>query len=138
VTQHAERTVPSMHFHRDLVRLHGGDLKVWHYFSHVASSGRFDPAVYFTQRSMLDGTNPWIGSDAPLLPVWAPSAAGALFLAGIDWRYVPDDCAVPVMNLLQSTRHADPADERYRFLGVGRFVSRSARRSPRRLLRTLS
>lgn len=108
--------LPSMHFYRDIVRMRGGDLKVWHYFCYVAESGRFAPGIFFSDSSPRDHTNPWFECGSRILEKWRPNGADALFLAGHNWQLVPETCAVPVMNLIQSTRHADPTDPRYRYL----------------------
>lgn len=103
-------------FHRDFHGLTGGHLKVWHYFRHAAGSRRFTPRIFFTPGSLRDARNPWQGIVPPPLPTWDPAAAGALFLAGLDWQAVPERVTVPVINLIQGVRHAHPDDPRHAFL----------------------
>ena len=108
--------LPSMHFFRDILRMRGGDLKVWHYFCYVAESGHFAPQIFLTDSSPRDDTNPWFNSGCRVLETWQPDEADALFLAGHNWKWVPETCAVPVMNLIQNMRHAEPNDPRNRYL----------------------
>lgn len=106
----------TMLFRRQFNRLNGGHRKVWDYFEHVRVSGRFSPAVYFTPDSDLGESNPWITSSSSAAKPWEPHKAQALFLGGLDWHDVPEHLAVPVLNLVQNVRHADPRDERFPFL----------------------
>lgn len=103
-------------FYRDFGRFTGGHLKVWDYYCHTKCSGLFDPVIYFTDNSKLDASNPWAANGEKREADWAPKAADALFLGGLDWLAVPEDCQTPVINLIQHVRHADPEDIRYRFL----------------------
>jgi len=110
-----------MHFVHQAQRVNGAHIKIWHYHEHIRASGRFDTSVWLAPGSTVTADSPWAAPDVHWLADWDPADADVLFLNANNWRYVPDDCAVPVMNLLQSTRHADPADERYRFLGRRAF-----------------
>lgn len=103
-------------FYRDFRGFTGGHLKVWDYYCHTQCSGLFDPGIHFTAKSKLDASNPWVVSGERRDAHWAPEAADALFLGGLDWLAVPEDCETPVLNLVQHVRHADPDDIRYRFL----------------------
>ena len=103
-------------FHRDYRGLTGGHLKVRHYYAHAACSARYTPRIYFTPESLAGPENPWHGIDPPALAAWRPEEAAALFVAGLDWRAVPDPCPVPVINLVQHVRHAQAGDPRRRFL----------------------
>lgn len=103
-------------FRRDYRGFSGGHLKVWHYFRHATRSTRFMPRVHLTPQSVDDRSNPWRGLDPPPLPEWRPAEAAALFVAGLDWEAVPERLPVPVVNLIQGVRHADPADPRFPFL----------------------
>jgi hypothetical protein len=111
----ADQRLPLL-FRRDFRGLTGGHLKVWHYFRHAAGSARFRPLVYLTPGSVRGPTNPWNGSAPPPLKRWDPDAAGALFLAGLDWEDVPSSTRTPVVNLIQGMRHALADDPRRRFL----------------------
>lgn len=111
-------------FHRELLDFSGGHLKVHDYFRHVESDSRFSPKIYFTPSSIWTKRNPWhllkSEKDAALLDQFDLREADVLLLAGNDWlalskaqRQAPP---CPVINLIQHVRHADPNDERYRFL----------------------
>ena len=103
-------------FHRDFRGLTGGHLKVWDYFNHTKESAFFEPEIYLSPSSLRNEANPWIASGEQVLNQWNPGEADALFLAGLDWLAVPEDCDKPVINLVQGLRHALPEDPRYAFL----------------------
>ncbi|MFZ4731194.1 MAG: glycosyltransferase [Pirellulales bacterium] len=103
-------------FRRDYQGFSGGHLKVWHYYCHAMRSARFSPRIHLTPQSIADPSSPWRDLDPPPLPQWRPAEAAALFVAGLDWEAVPDGLPVPVVNLIQGVRHADPTDPRFRFL----------------------
>jgi glycosyltransferase involved in cell wall biosynthesis len=103
-------------FRRDFRGLTGGHLKVRNYFAHAEHSSRFRPKVFFTPESTGGPDNPWHGIELPPLTTWQPALADVLFLAGMDWESVPDPFPVPVINLVQGVRHADPGDPRRAFL----------------------
>lgn len=103
-------------FRRDFRGLTGGHLKVRHYYAHAEQSSRFRPRVYFTPESIRGPDNPWHGVEPPPLGGWQPSLAHVMFVAGMDWEAVPDPSSVPVINLIQGVRHADPGDPRREFL----------------------
>ena len=106
----------TMLFRREFDVLNGGHRKVWDYFEHVRVSGRYSPAIYFAPESDLGNSNPWTLNSSRSVPHWEPHRADALFLGGIDWQCVPEQLTVPVLNLVQNVRHADPEDERFPFL----------------------
>jgi len=108
--------VRTLAFYRDFQCFSGGHLKVWDYFRHTQDSRHFKPTIYFTESSRMDTSNPWVAAGAQAEAHWTPRKADALFLGGMDWLAVPDDCAVPVINLVQGVRHGDPSDPRYQFL----------------------
>jgi hypothetical protein len=101
-------------FHRDFRAFTGGHLKVWDYFNHVASSPNCEPRIAFSRESKLDATNPWSGSVA-CFAEWTPGKADVLFLAGTDWRALPEsdrrNFAKPIVNLIQHPRHAETKSE---------------------------
>lgn len=103
-------------FHRDFHGLTGGHLKVWDYFCHARGSKRFRPVVYLTPESVRGPANPWLADGSPRVKRWNPDAAGALFLAGLDWEAVPASPRIPVVNLIQGVRHAEAGDPRRSFL----------------------
>jgi len=103
-------------FHRNWRGFAGGHLKVWDYFRHTKESTFFEPQIYLSPSSLRDDGNPWIANQEKIVNEWKPSKADALFLAGLDWKNVPEDYDRPVINLVQGLRHAVPDDPRYSFL----------------------
>jgi hypothetical protein len=98
--------------------LTGGHVKVRDYFGHVGASGTHDARIWFTRDSSWAEGNPW--HDATDRVVASPGDArpDVMFLAGLDWTLV-NGCVgrdVPVVNLVQHVRHADPHDPRRPFL----------------------
>jgi len=103
-------------FRRDYRRPSGGHLKVSHYLSHAEGSQRYRPAVYLVPGGDRGVDNPFAMDPAKIVVGWHPEAAAALFVAGLDWEAVPAQLGIPVINLVQGVRHADPEDPRRRFL----------------------
>lgn len=103
-------------FRRHFRSLTGGHLKVWHYLRHAEKSQVYRPGVYLAFGSRRGPENPFATDPAKIVRAWRPRDAAALFVAGLDWQAVPADVDVPVVNLVQGVRHADPGDPRRRFL----------------------
>ncbi len=108
-------------FYRDFRGFTGGHLKVWHYFNHTRASDRYAPKVYFSKDSVWNEDNPWWHSGkTAIASTWAPFEADVLVLGGMDWTAMPAELLniprVPIINLVQGLRHADPCDPRYEFL----------------------
>jgi hypothetical protein len=112
----ASQPIRSILFRRDFRGLTGGHLKVWDYFCHARTSAGFLPQVFLEPGSERREGNPWDGLEPPPLADWRPRDADVLFVAGVDWLAVPEPIDVPVINLIQGVRHADPADPRRAFL----------------------
>jgi glycosyltransferase involved in cell wall biosynthesis len=103
-------------FHRDFRMYTGGHGKVWDYYRHAGAHPGWEPQVYFTAESINAG-NPWRAAGTGRLGEWRPHAGNTLFLAGMDWQAWPDDDpAIPVLNLIQHVRHADPQQPLRAFL----------------------
>lgn len=105
---------PTLLFIRDYRAFQGGHLKVADYIAHTRASGLFTPRLFMTRDSRSDHPFP---RDA-LTPDWRPDAADALFVAGMDWAYIPPRLEErrPVINLIQHPRHALTDDPRFGFL----------------------
>lgn len=116
----ADPTLPTVLFYRDFKQFSGGHLKVWHYYRHLLESGEFRPAIYFSKESAWTSENPWFEYRKICEITWDPRAADMLFLAGTDWLMLdgvaPISSRIPIVNLIQGIRHAEPEDIRSRFL----------------------
>jgi len=97
-------------FHRKYRRLHGGHLKVWHYFNHVLSAPGFDARVQFDPGSSWDKTNPWTEMAERVIHSGNDLNPDVLFVAGRDWQRLDGlgllDRGIPILNLIQHVRHA--------------------------------
>lgn len=108
-------------FFRKYRRLHGGHLKVWHYFNHVLATDGFDARILFDVDSNWDSSNPW--SSVPELVTDNPADVepSAYFVAGRDWQRMEAlgllDDERPIINLIQHTRHAGDWSIQSRYLG---------------------
>jgi hypothetical protein len=91
----------------------GGHLKLFHYASHVISSGLFTTRLYVTpENAVLDETL----VPAGMQRTHHLAEADAYFLAGHDW-FILDKAGIdttqrPVINLLQGFAHLAPGDPR--------------------------
>jgi hypothetical protein len=103
-------------FRRDFATFSGGELKFRHYFAHAEHSTRFQPRIFLAQDAAPEAADLWRGTRKPPLPYFRVADAAALFLAGLDWSAVPDPSPVPVINLVQGIRHADPGSALHSFL----------------------
>jgi hypothetical protein len=110
-------------FRRDYHGFSGGHLKLRDYFDHTLRLSGFRPEIHFTAESRWDAGNPWapvrnaITASGQLLSSWDATDADILFVEGMDWPAIPAGNKLPVINLVQGMRHADPGDPRYAFLG---------------------
>lgn len=106
-------------FHRDFRAFTGGHLKVWDYFNHVVASTTHEARIAFSAESKWDRTNPWFQCQN-YVGNWEPDKADVLFLAGTDWRALPEperlNFRKPVLNLIQHPRHAEAKSELRWFL----------------------
>lgn len=108
-------------FYRNFDRFSGGHLKVWDYFTHVLHSPNHVPFIYFySNPTVWDASNPWKGID-PTLIVSSPIAhPDAIFIDGLDWQTLDpisrQKSPIPIINLVQHIRHADPDNLRHPFL----------------------
>lgn len=106
-------------FRRRYSKLTGGHLKVGDYFHHVKHSPNHSPLIYFSD-VIWDEDNPWLNEKEHIVTEWHPEKADILFLDGFDWLMLDEEDRRlpkrPIINLIQHIRHADPKDERYKFL----------------------
>ncbi|HEX5756906.1 MAG TPA: glycosyltransferase [Arenimonas sp.] len=106
-----------MLFHRNFLGYTGGHGKVFDYYQHALAHAGWQPVVWF-RHGAEHRDNPWRQHAVPGETLWRPDAADALFLAGRDWQSYPEDIpGVPVINLVQHVRHADPHSPAHAFLG---------------------
>ena len=113
-------------FFRDFRRFTGGDLKVWDYFNHVRSSRSHEALIRFTEDSVWSEDNPWNAAHEHVVRFGEPCAPDVLFVSGVDWRMIEranrPESPIPIINLIQHVRHADPHDK----LGRNRFLPHKA------------
>src|SRR3546814_4301177 len=83
---------PIMLFHLYFRGYSGSHVKVWDYFNHALAAG-WDARVYFTPQSLHDASNPWSAMPERVLDRYAPDAADALFIGGMDWLALDEDTA---------------------------------------------
>lgn len=103
-------------FYRDFQRYSGGHGKVRDYYDHTDAHPRWSAAVHLSPASVREH-NPWFDRPARVESDWRPDSASALLLGGMDWLAYPrDHPSLPVINLVQGVRHADPGDVRHAFL----------------------
>jgi hypothetical protein len=107
-------------FYRNFRRFHGGHLKVWDYFSHVLASPEFTPRIEFSLRSNWDRTNPWWNAKDYVVDSARSVHPDVFFVEGRDWQMMDEHpyagADIPVVNLVQHVRHADPKSDRFPFL----------------------
>lgn len=111
-------------FFRHFRKFRGGQQKVWDYFNHVLASSGFTPRIAFSPESNWDLTNPWWDAREFIVDSGGSVHPDVFFVAGRDWLMLdqhPDVGAnVPVVNLVQHVRHADPKNM------LSEFLSRKA------------
>ncbi len=107
-------------FFRDFQLFRGGHLKVWDYFNHVLASPDHTARIAFTTESKWDSTNPWLGAREHVVDRACSVRPDLFFVAGKDWAELdrhPDAGAdLPVINLVQHVRHANPRKQRFAYL----------------------
>jgi glycosyltransferase involved in cell wall biosynthesis len=107
-------------FYRHYVRFAGHHLKVFDYFNHVLAAPGHTALIRFSRESKLDAANPWRAFESHVVRGKEVVQADAYFFSGMDWRELPPDQRrdprVPVINYVQSIRHAWPDNLRYALL----------------------
>ena len=103
--------MPVMVFRRDYQAYTGGHAKVRDYMDHVLSAG-WDVRLYLQPGSRRHPGDPWEGLESSFMPEWSLAGVDAVFVAGQDWRAMgAHPPGIPVVNLIQGLRHADPGSE---------------------------
>lgn len=109
-----------LQFFRDYREFSGGHLKVWHYFQHAITSGRWCVRIAFSPESSHDASNPWLEAGTDWIGSFDPGSVDALFVEGMDWERVLEspwkEFEGPRINLIQGLRHARSDNPRYQFL----------------------
>lgn len=102
-------------FRRDYKRFYGGHLKVKDYFDHVTATPHFEAKIFVSPDSIRDHL--W-RSEASLCDTYDPDSADLLFVAGMDWKYLPPaiENRKPVINLVQDLEHSKSASPLFGFL----------------------
>jgi hypothetical protein len=104
-------------FFRNYAGFTGGHLKLLHYFEHTLASGLLRPRMYLSPQSVREG-NIFLALREHLVD--RPCDYDMLFVDGMDWRTIEAFGlrwqGVPVINLVQNTRHANPGDPRRAWL----------------------
>jgi glycosyltransferase involved in cell wall biosynthesis len=107
-------------FYRNYRKFNGGTLKVFDYFNHVLASREFTPRIEFGPGSSWDHTNPWWGATEYVVDSGRFVYPDVFFVAGYNWlmldHHPQSGSGIPVVNLVQHVRHADPSDGRFEFL----------------------
>jgi glycosyltransferase involved in cell wall biosynthesis len=107
----------TIHFYRNFKGFTGGHLKVFDYFQHTLESGILSANIFFSPESHRGENNPWYSHQQYTSDKWPPPSSDILFLAGDDWRSIPDcgraNRKAPVINLIQGFRHAAPNSSVY-------------------------
>jgi glycosyltransferase involved in cell wall biosynthesis len=107
-------------FYRNFDRFRGGHLKVWDYFNHVLASPEFTPRIEFGPKRNWDRMNPWRNAREYIVDSARSVRPDVFFVAGRDWlmmdRHPEAGSDIPVVNLVQHVRHADPDSNRFQFL----------------------
>lgn len=107
-------------FYRDFKQFQGGHLTFWNYYNHVKSSPQHTPRIFFSEGSRWDETNPWLAERGQILRSWRIDDTDVLMLGAANWEMLSEDQRkdppVPIVNLILSIRHADPAGPYYGFL----------------------
>lgn len=87
----------------------GGHGKFLDYIDHVASHPDWEVSIHMDEASINVAGNPFTQLCGPTQP-WHPESADALLVGGMDWMAVPEhlEDQVPIINLIQHVRHADP------------------------------
>lgn len=107
-------------FQCNIRRFRGAHIKLWNYFNHVRDAPGFTPRVTFTRRSRPNDMNPWMRVREYAVDDWRSLPVDVFFLGGRHWKLAeqhPDwGPGTPVVNIIQHVHHADPTNEKYKYL----------------------
>ena len=88
----------------------GGEIKVRDYFDHCLAHPDTEPYLYPHAEPSALWWEIWSGIPRDrVVSEIDLREYDAVFIGGINWKLLPDPLAVPVLNLIQGVRHADPA-----------------------------
>jgi len=103
-----------------MTEFHGSHLKLWNYFTHVLAAPNFTPRIAFSSRTIWNETNPWLHAKDYIVDDPYSLPVDVFFLGGRHWAFAEKHPnwghQTPVINLVQHVNHADPADDRYKYL----------------------
>lgn len=112
--------VRTVFFQCHLTEFHGSHLKLWNYFTHVLAAPEFTPRIAFSSRTIWNETNPWLHEKDYIVDDPYSLPVDVFFLGGRHWAFAEKHPnwghQTPVVNLVQHVNHADPADDRYKYL----------------------
>ncbi|MEM0952912.1 MAG: glycosyltransferase [Pseudomonadota bacterium] len=106
-------------FSRRYQEYSGGHQKVLDYFMHLQAARGWDARIFWNPGSIDITESIWRDRASHATARYAPGQADLIFLAGIDWRLYLDESrteGIPVINLIQHVRHAEPSSDVYPFL----------------------
>ena len=111
------KILPTVLFYRDFRAYSGGHQKIFDYYCYLRDAG-YQTSITFSPDTRWDESNPWFAEKDSQIS-FNPGNANGLFLAGTDWQqyleagFRPE---LPVINLIQHVRHADPDSDVYPYL----------------------
>jgi len=98
----------------------GGHQKLYDYYKHLSIHDSFDVDIVFSEETLWDKSNPWMGEYKHIIKSENININDydLLFVEGTDWMNIENGVEekIPVINLIQAVRHADPDNIRYKFL----------------------
>ncbi len=98
----------------------GGHQKLYDYYKHLSMHDHFDVDIVFSEQTLWDKSNPWMGEYKHIVKSETINVKDydLLFVEGTDWMDIEKGIEekIPIINLIQAVRHADPDNIRYKFL----------------------
>lgn len=98
----------------------GGHQKLYDYYKHLSMHDSFDVDIVFSDETLWDKSNPWMGEYKYIIKNENINIDeyDILFVEGTDWMDIEGGVEekIPIINLIQAVRHANPDNIRYKFL----------------------